>query len=110
LALDYLKEQKDRPDPELLKRLKWNKRDLNEFYERWKTAKEQAATDPDKRKELDAALRSLGLQQSNQSANGMSVSSDGLSGYRESANRVRPPESLRERFELFQKAQNKQQK
>jgi hypothetical protein len=106
LALEYLKEQKDRPDPELLRRLKWSKEDLNNFYDRWRAAKDQAASDPSKRQELDAALRSLGLQQSSQTARGQQTPDDGLSGYRESGNRVRPPESLRERFERFQKAQN----
>ncbi len=39
----------------------WNKDDLQAFLDRWEKAKEEAARDPNKKRELDESLRALGL-------------------------------------------------
>ena len=104
LALDYLKSQKDQPDPELLKRLNWSKEDMQKFLERWSEAKEGAKSDPLKKKELDAALKSLGLRPSKSRDRKVQDRDDDLKGFRDEGSRVRPPESVREQFEQFRKA------
>ncbi|WP_146675039.1 hypothetical protein [Pirellula sp. SH-Sr6A] len=107
LALQYLKEQRDQPDPELLRKLNWSKEDMQRFIDRWSKAKEEARTDPDKKRDLDAALRSLGLKKSGSKVQGTTDQDDQLRGYLEDGSRVRPPESLRERLERFRKAANR---
>lgn len=107
LALDYLKEQRDQPDPELLRKLQWSKDDLQRFYDQWRKAKDEAKTDPNKKRDLDATLRSLGLRSSKRNAMKSSDRDDQLKGYIEQGNRVRPPESLRELLDKFNKASSK---
>lgn len=107
LALDYLKDQRDQPDPELLRKLQWSKDDLQRFYDQWRKAKDEAKTDPNKKRDLDATLRSLGLRSSKRSAIKSSDRDDQLKGYIEQGNRVRPPESLRELLDKFNKASSK---
>ncbi len=63
MVLDYLKRQKDQPDPELLKKLNWTEKDLKSFVDRWQRAKDDAMRDPKKQKELEDSLKSLGLAQ-----------------------------------------------
>ena len=104
LALDYLRKQKDQPDPELLKRMNWTKEDMQKFLQRWTEAKEQAKSDPNKKRELDATLRSLGLRPSKSRERKIEDQDDDLKGLLEEGNRVRPPETLREKWEQYRKA------
>ena len=62
LTLKYLKDQKDNPDPELLKRMGWSKDDLRAFVDRWESLKKSAKEDAASKGELDDAYRSLGLR------------------------------------------------
>jgi hypothetical protein len=104
LILQALQRERDQPDPELLQRMGWTKEQLQAFVDRWMKAKEEAARFPEKKREYDEALRSLGLMPSagrTRQANGRN---DGLQGMQEEGGRIRPPESLRERFEAFRKA------
>ncbi|XZE35038.1 hypothetical protein SH501x_000522 [Pirellulaceae bacterium SH501] len=107
LALEYLKEQRDQPDPDLLRKLNWSKEDLQRFIDRWTKAKEEAKVDPNKKRELDASLRSLGLKKPRSQVQGTTDQNDQLRGYLEDGSRIRPPESLRERLERFRKAANR---
>ena len=107
LALDYLKQQKDQPDPELLKRLKWSDEDLKKFLDRWTEAKELAKTDPNKKRELDETLKSLSKRQFKSKEQDVKERNDELKGFLEEGTRVRPPESLRPGFEQFRKAAGK---
>src|SRR5262249_46809100 len=69
LVLDKLSDQlnKNKVDDHLLKELGWNRDDLRRFVERWQQRKEAAQkNDPagdEAKRELDDALRSLGLRQ-----------------------------------------------
>ena len=108
LALDYLKQQKDQPDPELLKRLNWSKEDLQRFLDRWENAKEFAKTDPNKKREVDATLKMLSKRQSKSTDQSVKDRDDDLKGYLEEGARVRPPEALRSPFEQFRKAVGRQ--
>ena len=104
LALDYLKQQRDQPDPELLKRLKWSDEDLKKFLDRWTEAKELAKTDPNKKRELDETLKLLRKRQFKSKEQDVKDRDDELKGFLEEGTRVRPPESLRSGFEQFRKA------
>jgi len=107
LALEYLKEQREQPDPELLRRLDWTKNDMQKFLDRWTQAKEEAKTNSNKKQELEAALRSLGLKSSKSQAKKSSDRDDLLKGYLENGSRTRPPESIREKVEKFRRAADK---
>ncbi len=104
LALDYLKQQRDQPDPELLKRLKWSDEDLKKFLDRWTEAKELAKTDPNKKRERDETLKLLSKRQFKSKEQDVKDRDDELKGFLEEGTRVRPPESLRPGFEQFRKA------
>ena len=102
--MDYLKQQKDQPDPELLKRLKWSEEDLKKFLDRWTEAKELAKTDPNKKRELDDTLKLLSKRQFKSKEQDVKDRDDELKGFLEEGTRIRPPESLRPGFEQFRKA------
>lgn len=104
LVLDSLKRQREQPDPELLKRMGWNKEQMQAFVDRWQAARDQAMLDPSKKKDYEDMLQSLGLVPQTGSTRAVLGRTDGLTGIREEGSRVRPPESLRERFEAFRKA------
>ena len=110
MVLEYLDRQRDQPDPELLKKLNWSPEDLRKFSDRWRAAKEQARKTPEKKEELDAALRALGLRSPDQKVNRLKDKDDNLRGMQESGGRLRPPESIREQFEAFRKAAGKLEK
>jgi Ca2+-binding EF-hand superfamily protein len=110
MVLEYLDRQRDQPDPELLKKLNWSPEDLRKFSDRWRAAKEQARKTPEKKEELDAALRALGLRSPDQKVNRLKDKDDSLRGMQESGGRLRPPESIREQFEAFRKAAGKLEK
>jgi hypothetical protein len=67
LALTRLRDElkKDKPDPELLKRLGWTRDDMERFYRQWLEMKRSAQVAspqaPTAQKDLHDALRSLGL-------------------------------------------------
>ena len=104
MVLKALDRQRDQPDPELLKRMGWSKEQMQAFLDRWKNARDQAASDPKKKREYDETLRSLGLIPSNGKVQKAMGQDDKLRGLNEEGSRVRPPESLRERFETFRKS------
>lgn len=104
LILQALQRERDQPDPELLQRMGWSKEQLQAFVDRWMKAKEEASRFPEKKREYDEALRSLGLTPSAGRTRQADGRNDGLQGMREEGGRIRPPESLRERFDAFRKA------
>ena len=61
-------------------------------------------SDPNKKRELDATLRSLGLRPSKSQERKIEDQDDDLKGLLEEGNRVRPPETLREKWEQYRKA------
>ncbi|PNY38108.1 hypothetical protein C2E31_03580 [Rhodopirellula baltica] len=105
MVLDYLDENRDQIDNDLLEELNWSAEDLERFRKRWENVRDidQPATDPNQSEQLKDALKSLGLRPS-QSTNGTAArKSDGLRSINDSGNRRRVPASLREAFEAFQK-------
>ena len=103
--LDYLKQQKEQPDPELLREMNWTKDDLQNFLNRWQAARSLAdSPDSDQRKKWTDQLQSLGLMPPRVKAVGSSGREDQLRGMEEGGLRRQAPESLRRQFEAFRKA------
>jgi hypothetical protein len=96
--------KKDKPDPELLKQLGWTKSDLENFVRRWEQMRSQSQAAGEKgvaaRRELDDALRSLGLRPRGTSIKGNAARSDNQSGYRESR-RTAPPPEYEEQYKAY---------
>ncbi|HWB08431.1 MAG TPA: hypothetical protein VG826_04375 [Pirellulales bacterium] len=112
LALDRLKDQlaKDKPDQELLDKLKWSQEDLERFVQQWdrlkKAADESGPKGDAARQELDDALRSLGLRPRGSSLTGGQKRDDKLRNLRESR-RAPPPPEYQEQYIEFNKARAK---
>jgi hypothetical protein len=103
LALQKLKELDQNPDPELLDRLGWTKEDLAEFLNRWNSLQQSAQETVDGQRELDEALRSLGLRDPALRSRAGGTTSDDQRGLRDSGGRTAPPPKYRELFESFRK-------
>jgi hypothetical protein len=82
----------------------WSKEQLHSFLDRWKNARDSAETNPQKRREYDESLRSLGLVPDSGKARNDKGRDDRLRGLNEEGSRILPPESLRERFEAFRRS------
>ncbi|MFM8253577.1 MAG: hypothetical protein ACKOBW_18475, partial [Planctomycetota bacterium] len=102
LVLDYLKDQKDKPDRELLDRLGWTPDELARFVDRWEKMK-QASRDEnrDVKRDLDETLKSLGLRPAADQRRSVGATSDGQRGNRDAGARSEPPPKYRERFEAY---------
>jgi hypothetical protein len=103
LVIDYLKDQKDRPDQELLDELNWTKDDLEKFLARWQEAKREAATDPQQKSELDEALRSLGLRPQGDKLRSAEAKSDDRRGLGDVGPTGGPPAKYQKQFNAFKK-------
>lgn len=105
MVLDYLNRQKDQPDPELLRELGWNQKDLQEFTDRWNEARDLAVRgDEQDRKQWEDKLRDLGLKPPSAAARKGSQLNDTFQQMLDSGSRIRPPERLRKSFDAFSKA------
>ncbi|HVX14056.1 MAG TPA: hypothetical protein VHC22_22920 [Pirellulales bacterium] len=109
LALERLKDQlaKDKPDPELLEKLKWTREDVERFVQQWERLKKGADEAGPKgdaaRQELDDALRSLGLRPRGTSLSGEHKPDDRQRNLRDSR-RAPPPPEYQEQWIEFNKA------
>jgi collagen type III alpha len=104
LVIDYLKDQRDQPDPELLRDLGWSVDELRSFIDRWETLKKSAREGtPAEQKNLADSLRSLGLRSPADSARRERTSSDRLRGLQESGIDSAPPAAYRDAFRAFKK-------
>jgi hypothetical protein len=103
LVLDYLRDQRDKPDRELLDDLGWTPDDLRAFLERWEKLKTRSREDAGARRELDESLRSLGLTPAPDRKRAGSAASDDVRGMRESGIQSAPPPSYQEQFRQFMK-------
>jgi hypothetical protein len=97
LALEYLRDQlaKEKPDPDLLQQLGWSKDKLRRFYDGWMEMKraagqERAGNDSAKR-QLNDALKSLGLSPHTMSVKGGMTQRDQLQQIHEQRRIAAPP-------------------
>ncbi|MFO0821115.1 MAG: hypothetical protein U1A77_24430 [Pirellulales bacterium] len=104
LVLEYLKDQKDQPDPELLRRLGWSAEDLREFVARWQTLKQAAnENNPNAQRELNETLRSLGLRPTEDRRRAAGAAADSQRGNRDAGGRSNPPAKYRDRFDAYRR-------
>ena len=98
LALSHLQDElaKEQPDPDLLKQLGWDRDDLRKFVDRWERMRRMRRAPPKRarrrRRELDEALRSLGLRPRTTSLGASDARDDEHKGLRESRHSTPPPE------------------
>jgi len=112
LVLDYLDQNRDTPDPELLERLNWTPEELRDFTERWKQLlKSQDGGAPGNAgdaKQVEETLRSLGIRPPASGAIGESRDrADSLRNLRDSGNRPAAPSIYRDAFEAFRRGVNR---
>ena len=103
MVLDYLKDQKDEPDSELLDKLGWTQEELNAFLKRWQQLKRAAAEDKAGERELDESLRSLGLRPSRDRSRTGGTKTDDVRGLRDSGSQSAPPRGYQKLFDAFKK-------
>ncbi|MCO6457388.1 MAG: hypothetical protein J5I93_18975, partial [Pirellulaceae bacterium] len=105
MALDYLEDQQDDPDPELLDKLGWTPEELRQFVERWQRLRQAAGgPEPGQKSQWDEAVRSLGLRPDQPQVRQAGSQADQVRGLSESGVRATPPPRYRELFEAYQKA------
>ncbi|MEX0820378.1 MAG: hypothetical protein WD070_12330 [Pirellulaceae bacterium] len=103
MVLEYLKDQQDNPDRELLDELGWTESELTAFLERWQQLKQSAAEDDTNKRELDESLRSLGMRPTRDRIRQGQEQSDGATGLRDAGSRTAPPAAYQELFDAFKK-------
>ena len=103
LVLDYLRDQKENPDPELLDKMNWTDEDLREFVNRWEKLKKESTDESGKRKWNDA-IKSLGLKPATGNSRQTNRKDDNLGGNAESGGRSQPPEKYLRQFKAFRKS------
>lgn len=103
LVLEYLRDQQQNPDPELLERLRWSEEDLRRFLNRWEDLQRNATDDQQGQQEWNDALRSLGLRPQQQGSRRVSAPADAVQGLRDTGTQSRPPGRYLEQFNAFKK-------
>jgi hypothetical protein len=103
LVLEYLRDQQQNPDPELLERLRWSEDDLRRFLDRWEDLQDKAADDQRGQQQWNDALRSLGLRPDQQGSRRVSAPADSVQGLRDTGAQSRPPGRYLEQFNAFKK-------
>lgn len=102
LVLDYLKDQKDSPDPQLLQDLGWSEEQFRTFLDRWEAMRQAAAKgSAADRQRLDDRLRSLGLMPRASGTSRTQRTQDQLSGLSQDGARTAPPVEYAEKFRQF---------
>lgn len=102
LALRHLKEElaKDQPDQQLLKELGWSRDETQHFIDRWEQMRAKSGISGQSGKaaqrELDDALRSLGLRARATTLRGNQARGNKVHGYKESRRATPPPEFAEE--------------
>ena len=100
MVLEYLRDQQQSTNPELLEKLGWTPEDVNKFLKRWDQLKQNAQADAGKQ-ELNDALRSMGLRPKEGAVRQDLQTKDQLRGNRESGRRVKPPSDVVDQYRAF---------
>jgi hypothetical protein len=110
LVLEYLNDQENKPNPELLEKMNWTEDDLRDFLNRWRAMRDRAETgDATQQEEFRQQLQSLGLRPRSVEATQSRVSEDNLQGLRQDAARATIPFEMLDRFKAFQKSKAKRE-
>lgn len=103
MVLRRLKDEEHNPDPELLDKLGWTREDLAEFLRRWESLEKSANESKTGKRELDEALKSLGLRDPANRRRAGGKTSDNDRNLRDAGNRTAAPPKYRELFDAFRK-------
>jgi hypothetical protein len=103
MVLEYLKDQESRPDEDLLNKLGWTQEDLRDFVQRWSELKRAATEDPRAQRDLDDALRSLGLRPATAAPRRTEMRPEARQTERNLGTRSNPPAGYRELFDAYRK-------
>jgi hypothetical protein len=107
LALEALRDQKSKPDAELLEKLGWSEEDLQRFLARWEAMQQAAAQDgragDEARQTLRETLESLGLRPTNSGLRRGQTASDEQRALRDSGHRTAPPPEYQKLFDAYLK-------
>ena len=103
MVLDYLKDQTESPDQQLLKELGWTPAELQAFLRRWGEMKRAAREDPQARTELVEALRSLGLRPPQQEIRSVESQGDGPRTISTGGAHSNPPAAYADQYRAFRK-------
>jgi hypothetical protein len=103
LVLEYLKDQQQDPDQELLDKLGWTKEEMQEFIARWDALKRAATEEARGSRELDEALRSLGLRPRRGTTRHVESRDDEVRGLRDAGAHSSPPPGYAEQFNAYKK-------
>jgi hypothetical protein len=105
LALEYLRDQLAKEKPEVLQRLGWTKDDARRFLDRWQQMQQSAAQKGEEgkaaQKQLDEALRSLGLRPRGTQLQHGGVTADNKPQNLRDAGRFAPPPDWAEQFREY---------
>ena len=103
LVLERLKDEQQKPDPELLESLGWTADELNQFIARWESLKRAAQEDRVRgQADLDDALRSLGLRATGPERRRVGAQADRIPGLRDQS-RSRPPAAFLEPYNAYKR-------
>lgn len=105
--LDYLKRQREQPDPQFLKEMNWTENDLRNFVDRYQKARDLRAKGEALEKGQDPLSNLRGG--SDRASVGPSGIADNYRDQIDAGSVKRPPENVRKRFEAFQEAFKKAQ-
>ena len=106
MVLEKLKDQKERPDEDLLKDLNWTEDELKNFAEKWEAMRQKAKTGSQKdRARFDNALKSLGLKDPQNQRSGANLKNDDKTGYRQKSGTRKVPSDFAKKFRAIQKSQ-----
>ena len=96
LALEHLKDQLAKEKPDLLERLGWNREEARQFLEKWqqmeRAAAQQGPQGETATKQLDEALKSLGLRPRGTQLRGGQTPRDKLQNLRDAGRFAPPPQ------------------
>ena len=108
MALEYLKDQEQNPDRELLDRLGWSPDDLRRFVERWEQMRQEAnqsgPTADRARDKLDQLLRGLGLVPQEDRVEQRRLTNERVEGVQEEGRRSEPPADYQELYRAYLKS------
>ncbi len=109
LVLDYLDQTRDAPDRDLLEKMNWTEQDLNRFYDRWQKVRQMQRTgDAEQQRDVEEALKSLGMRDPRQTTLNKRESADRMQRIRDAGNRRPVPAAHRDAFNEFRRAISRQ--
>ena len=111
LVLDYLEQNRDQLNPELLEQLQWSEKELQDFLDRWSRIRELPKTSGESGvQELEETLKSLGLREPTTISTQKAENADSLRSINDGGYSQPVPPAYRDAFNAFRRAMNRSAK